>query len=115
MKASMLCGAHYEGAEAHFHRPPVSPSVCDPAVARQSFDHSLKYAALADELDFDWISVSEHHSSPLILAPSVAPLAGALTQIVRRANIALLGPIAPLNNPVRVAEEIAMLLARYAR
>jgi alkanesulfonate monooxygenase SsuD/methylene tetrahydromethanopterin reductase-like flavin-dependent oxidoreductase (luciferase family) len=109
MKASLLCGAHYEGAEAHLVRPPVPPSMCDPAIAQQTFDHSLSYAALADAHGFDWVSVSEHHSSPLILAPSVAPIAGALTQIVQRANLALLGPLAPLNNPVRVAEEIAML------
>jgi alkanesulfonate monooxygenase SsuD/methylene tetrahydromethanopterin reductase-like flavin-dependent oxidoreductase (luciferase family) len=109
MKASMLCGVHYEGAEAHLEIPPVSPSLCDPDIAQQSFDHFLSYAALADELGFDWISVSEHHYSPLILAPSVAPLAGALTQIVRRARIALLGPLAPITNPVRTAEEIAIL------
>jgi alkanesulfonate monooxygenase SsuD/methylene tetrahydromethanopterin reductase-like flavin-dependent oxidoreductase (luciferase family) len=109
MKASMLCGAHYEGAEAHFHRAPVSPTQCDPDIARQSFDHFLDYAALADEVGYDWVSVSEHHYSPLILAPSVAPLAGALTQIVRRAKIALLGPLVSINNPVRIAEEIAML------
>lgn len=109
MKASLLCGAHYEGAEAHLTRPPVPPAMCDPAIAQRSFDHFLHYAARADELGFDWISVSEHHASPLILAPSVAPLAGALTQLVRNARIALLGPLAPLNNPVRIAEEIAML------
>jgi alkanesulfonate monooxygenase SsuD/methylene tetrahydromethanopterin reductase-like flavin-dependent oxidoreductase (luciferase family) len=28
---------------------------------------------------------------------------------VRRARIALLGPLASINNPVRIAEEIAML------
>jgi alkanesulfonate monooxygenase SsuD/methylene tetrahydromethanopterin reductase-like flavin-dependent oxidoreductase (luciferase family) len=87
----------------------VAPALCDPDIARQSFDHYLSYAARADELGFDWVSVSEHHSSPLILTPSVAPLGGALTQIVRRARIALLGPLAPVNNPVRVAEEIAIL------
>jgi alkanesulfonate monooxygenase SsuD/methylene tetrahydromethanopterin reductase-like flavin-dependent oxidoreductase (luciferase family) len=64
---------------------------------------------MADELGFDWVSVSEHHYSPLILVPSTGPLAGALTQIVRRARIALLGPLVSINNPVRVAEEIAML------
>src|SRR5215471_17676003 len=109
MKASLLCGAHYEGAQAHFQRPPVSPTLCDPVVAGQSFDHFLEYAALADELGFDWISVSEHHSSPLILSSSIMPLAGALTQIVKRARVALLGPLAPISNPVRIAEEIAVV------
>ena len=42
-------------------------------------------------------------------AATTGPLAGALTQIVRRARIALLGPLVSINNPVRVAEEIAML------
>ncbi len=109
MKVSLLCGAHYEGAEAHHQRPPVPPAQCDPDVATQTYDHALNYAALADALGFDWVSVSEHHSSPLILAPSVAPLAGALTQVVKRARIALLGPLASINNPVRLAEEVAML------
>lgn len=107
MKASLLCGAHY--AEASAHRPGVLPSSCDPHVSRESFERWLGYAATADELGFDWVSVSEHHYSPLILVPSTGPIAGALTQIVRRARIALLGPLVSINNPVRVAEEIAML------
>jgi alkanesulfonate monooxygenase SsuD/methylene tetrahydromethanopterin reductase-like flavin-dependent oxidoreductase (luciferase family) len=107
MKASLLCGAHYAGASAH--RPGILPNSCDPQVAQESFDRWLGYAVLADELGFDWISVSEHHYSPLILVPSTGPIAGALTQIVRRARIALLGPLVSINNPVRVAEEIAML------
>ena len=107
MKASLLCGAHY--AEASAHRPGVLPNSCDPRVSHESFERWLGYAAAADEFGFDWVSVSEHHYSPLILVPSVGPIAGALTQIVRRARIALLGPLVSINNPVRVAEEIAML------
>src|SRR4029079_13846103 len=107
MKASFLCGAHYAGAGAH--RPGAPPNECDPKVAHESFQRWLGYAEMADELGFDWVSVSEHHYSPLILVPSTGPLAGALTQIVRRARIALLGPLVSINNPVRVAEEIAML------
>ena len=107
MKISLLCGAHYAGASAH--RPGVLPTECDPLVAQDSFERWLRYAAMADEFGFDWVSVSEHHYSPLILVPSVGPMAGALTQIVRRARIALLGPLVSINNPVRVAEEIAML------
>jgi alkanesulfonate monooxygenase SsuD/methylene tetrahydromethanopterin reductase-like flavin-dependent oxidoreductase (luciferase family) len=109
MKVSLLCGAHYEGAEAYLLRPPASPAQCDPDLAARAYDHALGHAALADELGFDWVSVSEHHSSPLIMAPSVAPLAGALTQVVKRARVALLGPLASINNPLRVAEEVAML------
>jgi alkanesulfonate monooxygenase SsuD/methylene tetrahydromethanopterin reductase-like flavin-dependent oxidoreductase (luciferase family) len=109
MKFSMLCGAHYEGAAAHLNAPPVAPAICDPEIAKRTFDHFLEYAGLADELGFDWISVSEHHSAPLILSSSIMPLAGALTQIVKRARIALLGPLAPISNPVRIAEEIAVV------
>ena len=36
-------------------------------------------------------------------------MAGALSQIVRRVKIAVLGPTLPILNPVRVAEEFAML------
>jgi len=36
-------------------------------------------------------------------------MAGALSQIVRRAKIAVLEPTLPILNPVRVAEELAMI------
>jgi alkanesulfonate monooxygenase SsuD/methylene tetrahydromethanopterin reductase-like flavin-dependent oxidoreductase (luciferase family) len=80
-----------------------------PEVGTRSFDHFLEYAQMAEDLGYDWVSVSEHHYGPLILTPSVATMAGALSQVVKRARIALLGPLAPVNNPVRTAEEIAML------
>jgi alkanesulfonate monooxygenase SsuD/methylene tetrahydromethanopterin reductase-like flavin-dependent oxidoreductase (luciferase family) len=94
---------HYDGGW------PVPPKLFDTAVGQQTYENFLEWAALADELGFDWVSVSEHHYAPLIIAPSTAVMAGALTQVVRRARIALLGPLAPVNNPVRTAEEIAML------
>jgi alkanesulfonate monooxygenase SsuD/methylene tetrahydromethanopterin reductase-like flavin-dependent oxidoreductase (luciferase family) len=71
--------------------------------------NNLELARRADELGFDWISVSEHHYGPIMLTPNPLVWAGALTQVVRRAKVALLGPVLPLNNPVRVAEEVAML------
>jgi alkanesulfonate monooxygenase SsuD/methylene tetrahydromethanopterin reductase-like flavin-dependent oxidoreductase (luciferase family) len=109
MKVSLLCAPCYEDPAAHMKPPPVAPSLCDPAVARQSIDHFLEYAAMAENLRFDWISVSEHHSTPLTLSSSIMPLAGALTQIARRMRVALFGPLAPISNPLRTAEEIAVL------
>ena len=64
---------------------------------------------MADQLGFDWVSVAEHHYAPFSLTPNPMIMAGALTQRVKRAKIALLGASIPINNPIRVAEEFAML------
>ena len=65
---------------------------------------------MEDELGFDWISCAEHHYSPNSLVPNVSVLASALTQRVKRARIAILGALIPLTgNPVRIAEEFAMI------
>jgi alkanesulfonate monooxygenase SsuD/methylene tetrahydromethanopterin reductase-like flavin-dependent oxidoreductase (luciferase family) len=62
-----------------------------------------------EELGFDWVSLSEHHYSPRILTPSPAVSAAWLAGRVNTIKIALLGPIVPTSNPIRVAEEFAML------
>src|SRR5439155_19388583 len=64
---------------------------------------------LADQVGFDWVTVAEHHFAPMGLTPNPMVMAGALTQRVKRARIALLGATIPILNPVRVAEEFAML------
>lgn len=109
MKLSFLAAGSYEGSVPNRSTWPVPPEACDPLVASRSLTQNLELARHADALGFDWISVSEHHYAPLMLTPNPLVWAGALTQVVRRARIALLGPILPLNNPVRVAEEVAML------
>lgn len=108
MKLSLLAAGGYEGRVAD-RSWPVAPAACEPKVAARSLAQNLELAGRADELGFDWVSVSEHHYGPLMLTPNPLVWAGALTQVVRRARIALLGPVLPLNNAVRVAEETAML------
>ena len=78
-------------------------------LASKSFRQTLLLCRRAEELGFDWISVSEHHYAPYMMTPNPLILAGALSQVIQRAKIALLGPLVPLNNPIRLAEEIAML------
>jgi alkanesulfonate monooxygenase SsuD/methylene tetrahydromethanopterin reductase-like flavin-dependent oxidoreductase (luciferase family) len=46
---------------------------------------------------------------PLLQTPNPNVFAAALTQVVKRARIAVLGPLVSMTNPVRVAEEFAML------
>src|SRR3546814_9274396 len=82
---------------------------CDPAIEHASIERTLTLCEKADALGFDWVSVSEHHYAPYMMTPNPAVMAAALTQRVKRAKIELLGPLVPLSNPVRLAEELAML------
>src|SRR5207302_1816731 len=66
-------------------------------------------ARSVQQLGFDWISLSERPDSPRILTPSPPLSAAYLASQVDGIKIALLGPIVPVSNPIRVAEELAML------
>ncbi|WP_165762673.1 LLM class flavin-dependent oxidoreductase [Mycolicibacterium vulneris] len=88
---------------------PASPAKYDPAVGEHSVDVLLEQAELAEDLGFDMVSVSEHHSWPINQAANPSVLAAAICQRVKKLRIALMGPLAAINNPVRIAEEVAML------
>ena len=88
---------------------PTPPALCDREAAGITMQRAMEQATLADELGFDWISVSEHHYSPHILTPSLPIAAAYIAQHVHDIKIALLGPIVPQSNPVLLAEEMAML------
>ncbi len=88
---------------------PLPPGLYEPEVGGQVFQSVLERLAYVEELGFDWVSVSEHHYSARILSPSPIVMAAHLAAHLPNLKIAVLGPIVPLNNPVRVAEELAML------
>ena len=64
---------------------------------------------MGDELGYDWVSFAEHHYTNGRLTPSPIVMASYMASRVKRARIALLGPLVPTQNPVRIAEETAML------
>jgi alkanesulfonate monooxygenase SsuD/methylene tetrahydromethanopterin reductase-like flavin-dependent oxidoreductase (luciferase family) len=88
---------------------PVPSETFSAEVAERSMETSLEQFELADQLGFDWVTLAEHHFAPMSLTPNPMVMAGALTQRVKHAKIALLGSNIPTLNPVRVAEEFAML------
>jgi alkanesulfonate monooxygenase SsuD/methylene tetrahydromethanopterin reductase-like flavin-dependent oxidoreductase (luciferase family) len=88
---------------------PLSGETFSADIAVHSMQTTFDQFRRADEFGFDWVTVAEHHYSAFSLTPNPMVMAGALTQIVRRAKIAVLGPTIPILNPVRVAEEFAML------
>jgi alkanesulfonate monooxygenase SsuD/methylene tetrahydromethanopterin reductase-like flavin-dependent oxidoreductase (luciferase family) len=108
VKAAVFSPSPYRGPAPHGTWPVPSDSFST-ELAQQSLHTSLDRFQLADELGFDWVTVAEHHFAPMSLTPNPMIMAGALAQRVRRAKVALLGATIPILNPVRVAEEFAML------
>ena len=88
---------------------PVPSGAYDPDAGARAFRDMIERLRYVEALGFDWISVSEHHYSPRILTPSPMVSAAFIAAHVPHIAIALLGPIVPHSNPIRVAEELAML------
>jgi alkanesulfonate monooxygenase SsuD/methylene tetrahydromethanopterin reductase-like flavin-dependent oxidoreductase (luciferase family) len=109
MKVSYLAMAGFNGPAPAFEVWPAAPEYCDRQTAARSVNETLEICRLVDELGFDWISTAEHHYAPYMMTPNPVVMASAISQIAKRVQIALLGPLVPLTNPIRLAEEIAML------
>jgi len=88
---------------------PVPSAAYDPEAGAKAYRAMVERARFVQKLGFDWISLSEHHYSPRILTPSPVISATWLAARVDKIKIAMLGPIVPVSNPIRVAEELAML------
>ncbi len=88
----------------------VPNSLWDSEKSRGLFQDYIDQLAYADDLGFDGLVLNEHHQNIYGLMPSPNLIAAALTQRSTRAKIVVLGNLLPLHiNPLRVAEEYAML------
>jgi len=108
MKVSFFQRGGYSAPQGIRSDWPVSPALYEPEYGRQSLHHAIEQCELADQLGFDWVSFSEHHYMTTV-APNPALAAAAVATRVRRAKIAMLGHNLVLNNPIKVAEDLAML------
>ena len=109
MKVSFFETVRYVPPRALPPEWPVPSGAYDPDAGAAAYQGMIERLRYVEELGFDWVSVSEHHYSPRILTPSPIVSAAFIAAQLPRITIALLGPIVPHSNPVRVAEELAML------
>ncbi len=109
MKVSFFETVRYCAPEALPSEWPVPSGAYDRDAGAEAYRAMIERLQIVEEIGFDWVSVSEHHYSPRILTPSPIVSAAFIAAHLKRITIALLGPIVPLSNPVRVAEELAML------
>ena len=109
MKLSFFETVRYRAPEELPHEWPTASGAYDREAGARAYEEMIQRLRYVEDIGFDWVSVSEHHYSPRILTPSPILSAAFLAAHLKRITIALLGPIIPYSNPVRVAEELAML------
>ncbi|MFC9833662.1 LLM class flavin-dependent oxidoreductase [Rhodococcus sp. NPDC127530] len=84
-------------------------SIIDPERAAALWDRYLKEWQVADECGIN-IMINEHHATATCMDPAAPVVAGILGRITNDARILILGnPVANRKDPVRVAEEMAMV------
>ena len=82
----------------------------DPVVGHTLYHQYLDQLEYAEKLGWDGLCVNEHHQNCYGTMPSPNVMAAMLVRRTSRAKIAILGNGLPLReNPLRLAEEIAML------
>ena len=82
---------------------------CDPENASRLYNQYLDLWCAADELGLE-IMVNEHHQTATCMVPAAPIMLGILARQTERARLLILGnPLPNRNQPVRVAEEMAMI------
>ncbi len=75
----------------------------------ETYDSRLQLIELYERAGFSTFHITEHHFTPLGLAPSPLIFLAAASRITKRIRFAPLVLLLPLYNPLRLASEICML------
>lgn len=86
-----------------------SPEDYDPKLAVQVYKNHLEEWVRAEELGFDGVYMAEHHFGPYNLTPSPNLMVAALSQRTKRMTLGIMINVLPFHEPLRLAEEAAML------
>lgn len=85
-------------------------SAFDAQQASNDYNAYLDEAVLAEEVGFDGVGLNEHHGNPFALGAVLNIEAAVLARLTKRVKIVLIGnPIPAHRNPMRLAEELAMI------
>jgi alkanesulfonate monooxygenase SsuD/methylene tetrahydromethanopterin reductase-like flavin-dependent oxidoreductase (luciferase family) len=78
-------------------------------VAARTYAEHLEAWEEMDRLGFDGVGFNEHHTSPYGLMNSPNLMAAAAAQRTKNLKLLIYGNLSPLHEPLRLAEELAMI------
>jgi len=81
----------------------------DPKVAANTYRNHIEAWQEMERQGFDGIAINEHHCTPFGLGNSPNLMAAALSQLTEKIKILIYANLLPIHEPLRLAEEIAML------
>ena len=81
----------------------------EPGVQIRTYAEHIDAWAEMEKYGFDGVSINEHHGTPYGMMNSPNLMAAALSQKTNKMKILILGNLLPVHDPLRLAEEIAML------
>ena len=82
----------------------------DPIEGSRLYNERIEEYLYAEEMGVDGIMLNEHHNAPFCMQSRINMYAGILAAMTKRVKIVLLGnPLPVSENPVQIAEEIAMV------
>lgn len=97
---TMKFGIGLFGMQTHEDLPYTHPEL---------YSNTLEQVKLAEKVNFDSAWISEHHFLDDGYCPSPAVMAAAMAAVTSKIKIGSAGIILPLQNPVRVAEDAAVV------
>ena len=88
---------------------PFPNDAFDPERGNQIYQQAVDQLVYAESCGFDWVGVGEDHMTAYALTPNPLLILSVVAARTQRVKLAVLGAPLPLLNPIRVAEEMAML------
>jgi alkanesulfonate monooxygenase SsuD/methylene tetrahydromethanopterin reductase-like flavin-dependent oxidoreductase (luciferase family) len=87
----------------------LSNRLVNPVRGGQLYNEYFDERIYAEELGFDGVMLNEHHQTPFCMGSVMDVEAAVLARITKRVKIVLLGNPLPVADPLRLAEELAMI------
>ncbi len=88
---------------------PLAKRHFDAATAVRTYAEHLEAWEALDHFGYDGVGFNEHHCSPYGLMNSPNLMAAAAAQRTKRLKLLIYGNLLPLHEPLRLAEELAMI------